>query len=47
MKIEQRIDPGAIHRTNMPQDVGRIGVVALRLEIEIESLKTVGDRPAK
>ncbi len=47
MEVEQRVDAGLGDGADVAQHVLGLGVVALRLEIEIEPLQTVGDRPAE
>ena len=47
MKVEQRIDSGLGNRAYVAQGFLGLGVVPLRLEIEIEPLQTVRDGPAE
>src|SRR5690606_6370822 len=47
MEIEQRVEPRLAYRANVAQRFLGIGVVALRLELQVEPLQTVRDGPAK
>ena len=47
MKVEQRVDARFRDGADVAQRFFGLGVVALRFEIEIESLQAVRDRPAK
>ncbi len=47
MKVEQRVDSGLGNRPYVAQGFLGFGVVPLRLEIEIEPLQAVRDRPTE
>ena len=47
MEVEQRVDAGTVSRANLAQDIGGLGDLLLGLQIQVEALQAVGDRPAQ